>query len=148
MADSRVTNLQLYSDFFEEAMAGIVLTHSALDGFASEQVPETFRYETDNGGHLSREEVLRRGIELRLTRVLAQASGSPNVRTSNPDLWLRVEELKGVRDRIAHGLGPQFISSEDPMENVFARLAARDFGALLESVEEVIDHYLGPVGPL
>ena len=47
--DRYIPNEDLVFDFFEEAMAGIELAHTALDNYAKECIPADFVY-TDDGG--------------------------------------------------------------------------------------------------
>jgi hypothetical protein len=140
-ADRRVTNAAMFFDLLQELMASIVLMHAALDSFASEEIPEDFIYVDERGREQGRDELLARGIELRLSRVLATATGKENIRTAKAGTWERLEELKILRDSVAHGLGPRFILAQAAADNIYSRLAAADLADLLAAVEETMEHY-------
>jgi hypothetical protein len=67
-------------------MAGVVLAHTALDNYANECIPVGFAYADDKTRTLQRVELERRGVQLRLSRVLAAATGRPNLRNSDGGL--------------------------------------------------------------
>jgi hypothetical protein len=142
--DRYLPNEDLVFDFFEEAMAGIVLAHTALDNYANECIPADFAYTDDGRRTLQRVEVERRGIQLRLSRIVAAATGRPNLRESNSNLWDRVEELKALRDDISHARWEVGFSHESPELTIYARLIG-DPNLLRhqETVAEVMAHYTG-----
>jgi hypothetical protein len=125
-------------------MAGIVLAHTALDNYANECIPADFAYTDDGRRTLQRVEVERRGIQLRLSRIVAAATGRPNLRESNSNLWDRVEELKALRDDISHARWEVGFSHESPELTIYARLIG-DPNLLRhqETVAEVMSHYTG-----
>jgi hypothetical protein len=140
MADGRMTNEQALFDFFQEAMAGVILTHAALDNFATEFIPEDFLFD-DEGKQLNRSNLEQRGIELRLSRVLSAALGKPNLRIAEPDLWKRVSQLKKLRDDIHHQRAPGAYSA-DPGGTIFADLLKEwDCLELVDTVNRVMTHY-------
>jgi hypothetical protein len=125
-------------------MAGIVLAHTALDNYANECIPADFAYTDDGGKTLQRVEVERKRIQLRLSRVLAAATGRPNLRESNSGLWGRVEELKALRDDISHARWEVGFSHESPELTIYARLIGDpNLFRHQETVAEVMAHYTG-----
>lgn len=141
-ANRRVTNMEMFFDLLQELMAGVVLMHAALDAFASEEIPEDFVYVDERGREQNRDELLGRGIELRLSRVLAASTGLDNIRTAKPDTWQRLEELKTLPDAVAHGLRPLFVLAQAAADNIYSRLAAADVAGMLAAVEETMEHYI------
>lgn len=142
-ADAAFTNEALVYDFFQEAMAGILLVHAALDSFANELMPDGFVFDHD-GKTYTREELEQRGIELRLSRVAAAATGRPNMMSSDVLLWDRFVEMKTLRDDIAHLKASGAYSTRDLAGTIWQRLFDQDsFGALAETAEQVLTHY-GP----
>jgi hypothetical protein len=138
--DRRFTNDKAVLDFFEDAMAAVLLMHASLDSFANESLPEGF--DLDQGGEtLSREELERRGLELRLSRAVSTALGKPNLRVANPPLWQAVMQLKELRDDIAHMKSADAYSNQDENETIFARLLVVNLDELASAVEEVMVHY-------
>ena len=135
-----ITNEAVLFGFFEDAMAGIVLAHAALDNYASESIPSGFVL-AEGAQELDRAHLEQRGIELRLSRVLAAALDKPNLMNKRPELWQRVLDLKRLRDDIAHVKDPNTYSTTDPDATIFARLLREDLLAPLETVKLVIDHY-------
>ena len=67
--DRRFTSDQAVLDFFEEAMAAVLLLHAALDSYANESMPEGLTVSW-KGQTLSRDDLEQRGIKLRLTVAL------------------------------------------------------------------------------
>jgi hypothetical protein len=134
------TNEAVLYEFFQEAMAGIVLTHAALDNFASESIPSGFVL-TDGTEALDRAQLEQKGILFRLSRALSTALGKPNIMTDRPDLWERVLHLKGLRDEIAHVRDPNTYSIEEADTTTFAKLIREGLEAPVRTVNDVIDHY-------
>lgn len=143
-ADVIVSNHQLIFDFFQEAMAGVVLVHATLNNFASERIP---RSGADvDGKHRDRGALIHTGIENRLSRVLAAATGKVNLKTERPDLWVQIEHLKDLRDAIQYAQGGSegYVPSEEE-DTIFAKLLnERDLTALGSLVREIIDLYREP----
>lgn len=140
------SNETLVFDFFEEAMAGVVLAHTAVDNFANECLPQDFEYLDEKGIRHSRELVERTfGLEKRLSRVVSQATGRPNLQADNHRLWERVMELKSLRDDIGHAKLERTYSGPDPSsrveETIYGRLLATDLLEHHRTVVAVAEHY-------
>lgn len=136
----RFTSDSLPLDFFQEAMAGLLLLHHALLSFAIEVLDPEFVYRDDDGQKSVRE-LEASGIELLLSRVLAQALVKPNLRTARPDLWGSVMKIKELRDDIAHPKSSQIYSGDDPGITVFGRLLEEDLASLATVFDEVLAHF-------
>jgi hypothetical protein len=141
--DKSFTNVAALFEFFEEAMAGVVLLQAALACFASESVPDGFVF-TEDGKSFTREKVEEMGIERRLTRVLPQALQVENVRTAQPEAWARVERLKSLRDDIEHLKARKAYAGwkGDASEVIFTRLLNEaDLLGLVNACDAVTEHY-------
>jgi hypothetical protein len=127
-------------DFFEQAMASVILLHAALDSFANECLPAGFELQV-KGENLSRDQLEARGIELRLSKAASEALGKPNLMTSDPSTWAAVVELKGLRDDCSHVRSRNAYSTEADADTIFSRLLAADIQRLESTVEAVMSHY-------
>ena len=137
-----IRNEDLLFDFFEDAIAGVVLAHSALDNFASDAIPEHFAMNVDGRGPLNRKQLQHRGIELRLSPVLAAALGRPNLRTADAKLWDDLMRLEALRDDIPHVRGSTLHTSATASDSVFARLLGEpDLRGFTRCVSRAIEHY-------
>ncbi|MCP3877278.1 MAG: hypothetical protein GY701_02620 [Sulfitobacter sp.] len=140
----RFTNEPLVYDFFEHAMAGIVLAHTALDNALNELLPEDFTYTDDKGQTRDREQIeTGTGIELRLTRIAADATGVPNIRSAEPELFDRAMELKALRDDLGHAKLDRNYRGDASKGTVFSELFALDLQEIVDTVSEVADYYRG-----
>src|SRR3546814_11047751 len=100
------TNEALVFDFFEHAMAAVVLLHTALDNLLNEMLPVDFKYTSEKGEEWDRERIERSiGLERRLTEVAAAATGRPDIRTGRPVRLPFANSLKGLRDDLGHANG-------------------------------------------
>lgn len=140
MVDRSVTNIDPWYQFFEEAMAGVLLIHAALDNYANEALPDDFEY-TEKNQTLSRRQIQDgMGIEKRLSRVLSQALNKPNLMTAKTDLWECLTELKALRDDIQH-MSFEDAYSQDGEGTVWSRLLSADLSAFVACAEEAMQHY-------
>jgi hypothetical protein len=139
-SDRRFTNGAAVLDYFEEAMAAILLLYAALDAYANESLPEGFELDTDRD-HLTREQLEGRGIELRLSRAVSAALGKPNLRLVEPGIWASVVRLKQLRDDIAHVKARHSYSSREAAATIFARLLVDEISVISGVVEAVQGHY-------
>lgn len=138
------SNDELVFDFFEEAMAGVVLAHTALDNFTIECLPEDARWHhPEQNRDLNRLEIESLGVENRLSRVLAEVLDRPNLRTQRPDTWERVMELKALRDDVGHARRRTGYTQvgEDPLAGLFSRILAADLRAITDAVDVALTHY-------
>ena len=141
-------NEQLVMDFFREAIAGIICAFAALDNLANELLPWDFAYtDPDVGQTRTREDLERNsGIELRLSRVAALATGRTNLRTADPELWRRLTQLKVLRDDLVHAKANQALPADDVYGSIFARVFNAldvDARSIVDDVRAAADHYLG-----
>jgi hypothetical protein len=135
------TNEPLVMDFFREAMAGVICVHAAFDNFANELMPSDFVYDADGERRTRTQLEESSGIELRLSRVAAAATGRPNLRTADERLWDRLMALKDLRDDISHAKAEQAYSPGDPHGSVFARIFNAPLAQHLDDFEAVKAHY-------
>ena len=105
-------------------------------------MPADFTYQDPDGGpDRSREQLEALGrIELRLSRVAAAATGRPNIRNAQPELWQRLMDLKSLRDDVAHAKVDQAYGIDD--DTVFGRLFKADFRGMIDDIGTVAIHYL------
>lgn len=145
-----VSNHDLLFNFLQEAMAGVSLVYAALNNFANEHIPREFEMEL-HGDLLDRDALIRRGIELRLSRVLAEATGEPNLKEHKTEIWQQILHLKDLRDAIEHADGGMeaLKTGPDVQSTIFAKLLnEEDYTALAAHVRNVIDMYrMGEEGP-
>lgn len=138
------SNETLVMDFFREAMAGVVCAHAALDNLANELLPTDFTFTDPKGRARSRDDLeAQSGLELRLSRVAAAATGRENLRAADPTLWERLMALKDLRDDIAHAKADQAFSVSDPNSALFARLILAPLESMIDDIDAAADHYLG-----
>lgn len=139
--DRSFTNEALVFDVFREAAAAIVCAFASLDNLANEILPWDFVYVDPNGGKDRTREQLEAnaGVELRLSRVAAAATGRPNLRAANPELWQRLMDLKKLRDDISHAKAWQAAAPED---SIFARVFRAPLGQIVVDVSAAGEHYL------
>jgi hypothetical protein len=136
------TNQGLLYDFFREAMAGVVLTHGALDNFANDHLPPDLQMTDEKGVTHDRAALQRRGIEWRLSKVMAEATGRPNLKTFDTVLWQELLGLKGLRDEIHHvAAGSTMHTSATEEQSVYAQLLRADLLRLYAVAVQVIEHY-------
>ena len=138
------SNESLLMDFFREAMAGVICAHAALDNLANELLPAGFVFADATGRARSREDLeATSGLELRLSRVAAAATGRPNLRAAEPSLWARLMALKSLRDDITHAKADQAFSLDDPNAAIFARALLAPLDTMIADIDAAADHYLG-----
>lgn len=137
-------NESLVFDFFSQAMAGIVLAFASLDNLANELMPFDFVY-TDEKGHTKTREVLEAssGVELRLSRVAAAATGKPNLRVESPDLWSRIVKLKQLRDDLAHAKAEHSLPEAGVQTSIFARVYEAPLKQIASDIRNVSEYFLG-----
>jgi hypothetical protein len=136
----RFTSDALVLDFFQEAIAGLLLLHHALFSFSIEALAPDFVYRRD-GEERDISALEGSGIELLLSRVLEQALSKPNLRTTDSDLWQRIMRIKRLRDDIAHPKSSEIYSGDDPGITVFGRLLTEDLAELRGVFQRVLDHF-------
>src|SRR3546814_12235038 len=96
------TNEALVFDFFEHAMAAVVLLHTALDNLLNELLPVDFKYTSEKGEEWDRERIERSlGPDRPLTEVASAANGLPDIRHGRPDLFASAMRLDAREDN--HG---------------------------------------------
>lgn len=138
--DRRFTSDRAVLDFFEEAMAAVLLLHAALDSYANESMPEGLTVSW-KGQTLSRDDLEQRGIKLRLTVALPAALGKESLETARAEVWQRVAELKDFRDDIAHIKSADVYSNTPTSETLFSRLLVADLHEFASAVEQAMEHY-------
>jgi hypothetical protein len=137
----RFTNEELVFDFFQEAMAGVVLALSALDNLLTELVPDGFTY-TTNDGEWSRQRIeTSMGVERKLTEIAPIATGRPNIRNTNVELFNRAMTLKALRDDIGHSKLNRGYSGPESRKTIFSDLFEEDLISLVNCVGEIGAHY-------
>lgn len=129
-------------DFLEQAMAGVLLAHSALDNFSIELLPENSAYtDPESGAVHDRRWIESLGVEYRLSRIAAAITGRPNIRTHDTALWARVAALKMLRDDAVHARWETGYSLSGN-DTVWGRLLRdADVRCHGETVAAVMDHY-------
>jgi hypothetical protein len=131
-------------DFLQDAMAAVVLTHTALDNFANESMPENFSMADAAGTSVHRKQIEGYwGLPKRLTLVLPAITGKPDIETEKPGVWSTLEILKELRDDIGHVHYEQGYTApgQDPRESVFSRLFAADLLGFITAVQETMEYY-------
>lgn len=135
-----LSNDQTVLDFFQDAMAGILLLYGALDSFCVESIPDGFEYQED-GRTLEIADIENLGMLKKVSRVLSQALDGTNIATKRQDLWERLQDLKQLRDDIAHVKKVQVYSGLQPDVTLFAKLIEQDFVTLGRLFGDVVEHY-------
>jgi len=141
-----VSNHDFAFDFFQEAMAGIMLVYAAASNFANEHIPRDFQMEF-KGQLRDRNYFIERGIELRLSKVLHEATGKPNLKTDCSELWTKILHLKELREAIEHANGGMEALKIGPAvdDSIFAKLLnERDPMGFINQVRGLIDMYRDP----
>lgn len=142
----KFTNEQVVYDFLEEAMAGIVLAHAALDNALNELLPPDFEFTDEKGERWSAERIEGyMGLERRLTQVAAAATGRPNLRSVRPELVAEAIALKKLRDDIGHARRDRTYGGPNLLRTVFSDLFAYDLERVVGIVEDVSEHYGSPL---
>lgn len=137
----RFTNEELVFDFFAEAMAGVVLALSALDNLLTELVPDNFTH-TSKDGEWSRQRIeSSMGVERKLTEIAPIATGRPNIRNENVELFDRAMSLKALRDDIGHSKLHRGYGGTELRKTIFSDLFEADLLALVSCVGEIGIHY-------
>ena len=135
--------------FLQAAMAAVILGYTALETLTTETLPDDFSIpDPKTGKELSREAVEGRGLELRLSAVMARHTGRPNLMTDNPRLWSQCLRLKTLREALGHlkaarAFAPSSATATGPPDTVWADLLSvqsyeKD---VIEVVQAVMDHY-------
>lgn len=133
---SIATNEDALFDFFEEAFAGIVLAHGALDNFCNDRIPSGATIE---GEQHSRKNIQHRGIIFRLTKVLPDALGRPEVPAR---LLERIESIKNASDEVVHVKDSTMYTSNTADRSVFAWVVNENYlSGIAHSVLSVFDHF-------
>lgn len=92
-------------DYFEFIMASIVFSHTALEAFANEEIPEDFVYEmqTENGILIPQsKDWIERNISLdeKFATILPKITGKPSPKGLK--IWENYVHLRRLRHRIIH----------------------------------------------
>lgn len=146
--EMRFTNERLVYDFLEEAMAGVVLAHAALDNLLNELVPPDFTFTDDKNQVWSAERIQGyMGVERRLTQVAPIATGRSDLREEAADVVHRVLELKRLRDDVGHAKYARTYGGPDLLRTVFSDLFEADLIGFVAAVEAVGDHF-GQLAPI
>jgi hypothetical protein len=137
------SNERLVYDFFQEAMSGVLLGHTALDNFANEALPPNVVMNDAAGQETGRAQIEYWGLPKRLTQVLPFILGKESIKAANPAVWSQLVTLKNLRDGIGHvHYEATFTAAnDDPGQSLFSQLLATDLLALLKAVEETIVYY-------
>lgn len=141
-----VSNHDLTFDFFQEAMTGIMLVYAAISNFANEHIPRDFQMEF-KGQIRNRNYFITCGTELRLSKVLHEATGKPNLKSDRPELWDEILHLKELREAIEHADGGMESVKLGPAvdDSIFAQLLNEpDLVGFIDQVRGVIDMYRDP----
>jgi len=137
----RFTNEELVYDFFGEAMAGVILAHAALDNVLNELVPKGFVHNSKDG-EWNRERIEKSmGLERKLTEIAPIATGCPNVRDANVELFDQAMRLKVLRDDIGHAKLDRGYGGPESRRTIFSDLFSADLLGLTRCVQEVGEHY-------
>lgn len=136
------TNERLVFDFFEHAMAGIVLAHTALDNVLNELLPADFVFLADDSTSWDRQRIeSSMGIERRITQVAAAATGRPNLRSDKPELFAQAMTLKRMQDDLGHAKRDRAYGGPDLNRTIFSDLFDADLVGLGATVSAIGDHY-------
>lgn len=134
--------------FLQAAMAAVILGYTALDNFTIEFMPPDFTISNPKGGvDLSRADIEGRGLELRLSAVMAKLTGCENLMTAQPALWSKCVELKKRREALGHlkaaqAWSPSSLLGPDPATIWTALLSTASYEQeVVQVVSDVMDHY-------
>lgn len=138
------SNESLLYDLLQEAMAGILVLHAALDRIANEALPATFSMK-DSSGHVhTRTEIEGNwGLPKRLTTVLPEITGKTSLEQARPGIWEHLTRLKELRDGVGHVHYDVTYAQygDDPSKSLYSQLLAVDLMELLHAVEMAIKYY-------
>jgi hypothetical protein len=138
------SNEALVHDFFEEAMAAVLLLYAALDSYANEAMPTEFAAPDAAGQLVGRTQIEGYwSLPKRLADVLPRISTKPSIESAEPEVWRRLEALKGLRDAIGHVQRDAAYTGygQDPADGLWSQLIAADVADLLSAVEATMDCY-------
>lgn len=136
-----VSDEDLLFDFFEEAMAFVLLLYAVLDAWANEQLPASVVWTNPKGETFGREAIEGRlGLELRLSRVLPEAAGQSPL-TEHPKFVATFKALKRIRDSVAHvHLDETYTGyGKDPADSLFSQLLALEFEGSYREVNDLLN---------
>jgi hypothetical protein len=130
-------------------MAAVILGYTALNNFTTETIPSDFSVpDPRTGEELSRDAIEGRGVELRLSAVMARLTGRPNLMTSNPDLWSQCMRLKTLREALGHlkaarAFASSSLAEQEPPNTVWAHLLGIQSyeSEVVDVVQAAMDHY-------
>jgi hypothetical protein len=128
-------------DFFQEAMSGLVLAHTALDNLLNESLPFNFEFEVRRENWNRQRIESSAGIERKLTQFVPAATGRQNVATAEPALFARLMELKRLRDDVGHARLDRGYGRIESGKTIFSDLFAADLDAFIDDVRAVGVHY-------
>ena len=138
------SNEDLVYDYLQDAMAAVLLLHTALDNFANEQLPEVLTVDDVAGHPVDRSQIESSwGLPKRLNVVLPLITGRTSIQAAQPALWTLLMDLKDLRDSIGHiHLEESFTRlGEDPRLSIFSRLLSHDLMALFNAVQDAMEYY-------
>lgn len=135
---TRFSSDQEVFDFFQDAMAGVLLLHAALDSFASDKIPDDFEMETE-GKRRDASYLRERGLKAKFSWILAKVTDRSNLMTKDPELWKALIQIKELRDSIAH-FDPRDSWSIGESD-IFTLLLNEDLGELTEAAQKILVHY-------
>ena len=92
-------------DYLEAIMAAILFSHTAIEAFANEEIPEDFEYPAKRRSGLLmvlRKASIERGVDLneKLGNILPAVKNVPSPKGT--ETWQDYIELKRIRDRVVH----------------------------------------------
>jgi len=138
------SNEELVYDYFQDAMAAVLLLHTALDNFANELLPENVVLNDSAGNPVDRAQIESTwGLRRRLDLVLPAVTGKASLQVAQPSAWASLMVLKDLRDDIGHIHREASFTrpDEDLNSSIFSRLLAQDLIALLKVTEEAMEYY-------
>lgn len=127
-------------DYFEAAMSTVVLAHAAIEQFSLEIIPIDFVF-SDGTKTMDRVVLQNKGIEFRLSKVAAAATGRQNLMNEH-SLWHEFQYLKSIRDGIIHPSPPHVYAQGDASETTYGLLLVeQDMQRFPKVVEQIFAHY-------
>lgn len=131
------TDEELVYDFFGEAMSGILLAYTALDNLLNELLPLDFEYKTEKEIWDRQRIESTAGVERKLTQFVPAATDRGSLAEGAPELYLRVMELKRLRDDIGHAKLERGFGGPRQGKTIFSDLFEVDLVLFVNAVSSV-----------
>lgn len=138
-------NLAVLYDYFENIFVNVVFSHTALEAFVNQSIPDNFvftrlRQDKKCNESFNKDQVERNlSLDIKLSEVLPEITGIELKKETL--LWQEYSKLKAIRDRIVHVKSADLGIKGNKVSSIWADLIAHRATDFSFTAHKLISHF-------